>query len=217
MVGLFTPVVWSVFRFPAWSVAGGKPATPFRAVFNLGREDEREIGKINEVPVSKGDTVTIMTPGAGGYGDPFEREPQAVLDDVTWGFVSVEGARRDYSVAVIRNGTEWAIDEAGTAQLKARRVKDNVRAQFDFGTEREAWESVFDDAIVCEINRRLFALPKSIRQERRRWIYMQALPDLESAGGKTVAEAIADPDAARARLRAAMAVAFDEAVDQVAE
>ena len=46
---------------------------------------------------------------------------------------------------------------------------------------------------------------------------MQALPDLESAGGKTVAEAIADPDAARARLRAAMAVAFDEAVDQVAE
>ncbi len=205
------------FRFPAWGVAGGKPATPFRTVFNLGREGQRDLGKINEVPVNKGDTVTIMTPGAGGYGDPFDRDPQAVLDDVTWGFVSTEGACRDYGVTVVRNGAEWAIDKAATARLRENQVKDNVRAQFDFGAEREAWESVFDDATVCEINRRLSALPKSIRQEKRRWIYTQAVPSLESAGGKTVAEAIADPDAARARLRAAMAAAFDGALDHTVE
>ena len=200
------------FRFPAWSVAGGKPAARFRSVLNLGRADERDLGKIDEIPVGKGDTVTILTPGAGGYGDPFERDPQAVLDDVAWGFVGAEAAERDYGVAVIWAGTDWAIDEAATKRFRARRVKENVRAQFDFGPEREAWESVFDDATVSELNRRLFGLPRSIRQEKRRWIYMQAVPDLEAAGGKTVAEVTADPDAARARLRAAMVAVFgDEA------
>ena len=205
------------FRFPAWSVAGGKPGATFRAVLNLGRVDEREIGKIDEMPVGKGATVTIMTPGAGGYGDPFERDPQAVLDDVTWGFVSAEAAQRDYGVAAIRCGTDWMIDAAATARLRVRRVKDNVRAQFDFGPEREAWESVFDDATVCEINRRLSALPKSIRQEKRRWIYTQAVPDLEAAGGKTVAEIMADPDAVRARLSAAVGEVFGKAAEQAAE
>ena len=205
------------FRFPAWSVAGAHPAAPFRAVLNLDRADERNIGKIDEFPVGKGDTVTMMIPGAGGYGDPFERAPEAVLDDVTWGFVGARAAERDYGVAVIRAGADWAIDAAATKRLRARRVKDNVRARFDFGPEREAWESVFDDATVSEINRRLFELPRSVRQERRRWIYMQAVPDLEAAGGKTVAEAIADPDAARARLRRAMADAFGDGVNRAAE
>ena len=99
-----------------------------------------------------------------------------------------------------------------TKRVRAHRVKDNVRAQFNLGPEREAWESVFDDATVSELNRRLFGLPRSIRQEKRRWIYMQAVPDLEAAGGKTVAEVMADPDAVRARLRAAMVAVFgDEA------
>ena len=196
------------FRFPAWSVAGAHPAAPFRAVLNLGLAGERDLGKIDEVPVGKGDTMTIMTPGAGGYGDPFERVPEAVLDDVAWGFVGAEAAARDYGVAVMRAGTDWAIDAAATQRLRARRVKDNVRARFDFGPEREAWESVFDDATVSELNRRLFGLPRSIRQEKRRWIYMQGVPELEAAGGRTVAEAIADPDAARARLSAAMVAVF---------
>ena len=200
------------FRFPAWSVAGGTPAAPFRAVFNLGRANERDLGKIDEVPVGKGDTVTIMTPGSGGYGDPFERDPEAVLDDVAWGFVGAEAAERDYGVAVVGAGAGWAVDEETTKRVREHRVKDNVRAQFNLGPEREAWESVFDDATVSELNRRLFALPRSIRQEKRRWIYMQAVPDLEAAGGKTVAEVMADPDAVRARLRAAMVAVFgDEA------
>ena len=40
------------------------------------------------------------TPGGGGWGDPYEREPERVLRDVRDGVVSVEAARREYGVVI---------------------------------------------------------------------------------------------------------------------
>ena len=57
------------------------------------------------------------TPGGGGWGDPFEREPTLVLRDVMDGVVSVEGARRDYGVAVSDDGR--SVDVEATARLRA--------------------------------------------------------------------------------------------------
>ena len=56
--------------------------------------------------------------GAGGWGDPFERDPVAVLRDVRNGFVSPEAARRDYGVAI--DTAAWSVDEAETARLRGR-------------------------------------------------------------------------------------------------
>ena len=201
------------FRFPAWSVAGAKPAANFGAVFNQGKADEREVGKINVVPVNRGDTITMMMPGAGGYGDPYLRDPAAVLGDVTWGFVTPETAERDYGV-VIHNG---AVDEAATQAARAGRTRSNLGTDFDFGPARKAWETVFDDATVNDINARLFTLPKSIRQSTRRRIYSEAVPDLEPTGGKPLSEVFADPDAIRARLRRVMGEVFGEEKARAAE
>ena len=57
------------------------------------------------------------TPGGGGWGDAFEREPTAVLRDVMDGVVSVEGARRDYGVAIGDDGR--SVDFDATARLRA--------------------------------------------------------------------------------------------------
>ena len=38
--------------------------------------------------------------GGGGWGDPLDRDPQAVLDDVLDEYVSVDGAERDYGVVL---------------------------------------------------------------------------------------------------------------------
>ena len=193
-------------RFPAWGVAGGGPGAPFRAVLNRGRPNERALTKIDQLAVDAGDTVTMMLPGASGYGDPYLREPDRVRRDVEQGFVSRAGAARDYGVAIDEAGR---VDEAETRRLRTGRIKDNVRAEFDFGPEREAWEAVFDDALMCELNRRLMALPRSVRQARRRWIFDQAVPDLPVAGGAgSLAHVLADPDAVRARLTGAMAAAI---------
>jgi len=193
-------------RFPSWGYGGAKPAHPMRAVLNMGRPDERELGKIDELPVKAGDTVTFMSPGGGGYGDPFQRDTEAVRRDVETGFVSRVAAATDYGVVVSEQG---AVDQAATTRRRAIRVKNNIRADFDFGPEREAWESVFDDPTMCDLNRRLYALPKSVRQEKRRAVFEHTVPELARDGPLSLAKGLADPDAVRARLTDALAMAFD--------
>jgi N-methylhydantoinase B len=62
--------------------------------------------------------------GGGGWGDPFRRDPELVKRDVRDGYVTVEGAARDYGVAVAGD-PEYdpeglAVDEAETARLRGR-------------------------------------------------------------------------------------------------
>jgi N-methylhydantoinase B len=47
--------------------------------------------------------VRLDLPGGGGVGDPHERDPQAVLDDVVDGYVSIDAAQRLYGVTVRQN------------------------------------------------------------------------------------------------------------------
>jgi len=63
-----------------------------------------------------GDRVIIDAPGGGGYGHPFERDPDLVADDVREGFVSRENARKDYGVAI-----DPATQEADAAETKKLR------------------------------------------------------------------------------------------------
>lgn len=42
--------------------------------------------------------VTLHIPGGGGFGDPAKRDPDSVRNDVLDGYISVEGARRDYGL-----------------------------------------------------------------------------------------------------------------------
>ncbi len=194
-------------RFPAWGVGGGKPAQPFRAILNRGKPNEERLAKIDELHVNAGDTVTILNPGASSYGDPYLRPPETVRIDAELGFISRQGAADDYGVVITDEGT---VDKAATKALRAARPRDNRRTDFDFGPEREAWEAVFDDAVMRELNRRLYTLPKSVRQEKRRWIFSQAVPDLPVAGGTPLTQTMGDPDAIRARLDGAMAEVFGD-------
>ena len=66
--------------------------------------------------VEEGDIITHRTPGGGGYGDPQTREPDAVLADVRSGLISLEGARRDYAVAIT---DDLMLDSDETDRLRA--------------------------------------------------------------------------------------------------
>ena len=54
--------------------------------------------------------------GGGGWGDPLEREPAVVLEDVLDEYVSVAGARRDYGVVIVED--DMTVDEAATRALR---------------------------------------------------------------------------------------------------
>ena len=63
--------------------------------------------------------VIIRTGAGGGWGDPLDRDPQRVLEDVRTGFVSVAGALRDYGV-VLDEGARM-VDVAATDSARAAR------------------------------------------------------------------------------------------------
>jgi N-methylhydantoinase B len=82
-----------------YGVAGGMAGMPYQASL----DGDTLPGLNDDVPVPAGTLLRLRTTGGGGWGDPFEREPELVLQDVLRGLVSPESAERDYGV-VIREG-----------------------------------------------------------------------------------------------------------------
>jgi N-methylhydantoinase B len=78
------------------------------------------------IPAPPGSVVRSVSHGAGGWGDPFTRDPRRVLRDVRDGYVTTLGAQRDYGVLVIGDHDEdpegLTIDWAATQALRAERV-----------------------------------------------------------------------------------------------
>lgn len=105
---------------PPWGVAGGQCARPGRCVINPGRNDERVVDPISDGNiVRRGDIIRVETGGGGGWGHPFDREPERVLADVLGGFVSRDSAERDYGVVLSDDGK--AVDLAATLAWRKQR------------------------------------------------------------------------------------------------
>jgi N-methylhydantoinase B len=114
-----------------WGVNGGVPG--MRSTKILIRADGSEEtlpAKCEGIEVKKGDILYFNTWGGGGWGDPFKREPQLVLDDINRSLVSVQGAR-SYGVVIKE---DMSIDQAATSALRAEMssARGDVKL-FDFG------------------------------------------------------------------------------------
>ncbi len=83
-------------KFPAQGLLGGGSGQP--GTFSLS--DGRTANPKELLFHPSTTRVDTALPGGGGYGDPFQRDPAAVLDDVLNGYVTIEAAARDYGVVV---------------------------------------------------------------------------------------------------------------------
>jgi N-methylhydantoinase B len=109
---------------PPLGAAGGGPGRTGDLTINPGAAEEKHLPtRYADYPLKAGDIFRLETPGGGGLGSAFEREPGKVLADVAQGYVSAERAMRDYGVAVVKHGRSWRIDEAATAKLRARVIE----------------------------------------------------------------------------------------------
>jgi N-methylhydantoinase B len=95
-----------------YGLDGGLPGTKARTVLNPGRPDERVLESKGTYDLRKGNVLSMQTAGAGGFGDPKQRDPERVLADVRAGLVSIRAARELYGV-VIRE-RPLALDMAAT-------------------------------------------------------------------------------------------------------
>ena len=91
-------------RTRPWGLAGGLEAETNGMILNPGTPDERRLG-MRRARVKAGDRFMNFSAGGGGYGNPRERDPRSVVDDVLDGYISVEAARTMYGVIVHPDGT----------------------------------------------------------------------------------------------------------------
>ena len=125
------PGRWSVScivdrtRYPAPGLLGGKPGMAGEVFLEDGLRPNPKA----QLDLGADQIVHLNPPGGGGYGDPFERDPELVRQDVAAGYVTPEGAERDYGVAIRFSGTkdelvrlpqQWTIDKETTVRLRQR-------------------------------------------------------------------------------------------------
>ena len=102
--------------FRPYGLYGGYPGKPSMNFLNpTGQNDQPVQAKIT-MTMKRGDVLRHELAGAAGWGDPLERDPNAVLRDVRNEMISVDTARRDYGVAV--DIDTWSIDESETKKLR---------------------------------------------------------------------------------------------------
>ncbi len=101
---------------PAGVVGGGEGAlNRFRYEQTDGLHEPPLVSKMVGIKIARGQHLRLETPGGGGYGDALERDPEAVLRDVRLGYVTREGAARDFGVVVTEDG---ALDPAATREAR---------------------------------------------------------------------------------------------------
>jgi N-methylhydantoinase B len=110
-------------RFAPYGLFGGKPGRLARTVINPGPGEQVVHGKQSREFVY-GDVISFQQSGAGGYGDPLERDPARVLEDVLDEYVTVEAALEQYGVAIAGSGFDLRVDELATEQLRSQKRMD---------------------------------------------------------------------------------------------
>ncbi len=138
------------FHFQPWGRSGGEPGECSSIRYAPPGEDERDIGKIDVLRPLPNSVVTFRTPGGGGWGDPYTRDPRAVLADVAQGLVSPEAARMRYGVAVGPRGND--VDQAETENLRIER-QTPAAGDYSFGRYRADFEAELPGDLQRALNR----------------------------------------------------------------
>ena len=87
-------------KTPHWGLDGGKEGLRNYALVRSKDKGEFEVLKTPGIKLGEGDSVIATAGGGGGYGNPLEREPEVIREDVINGYVSVEHAKQDYGVVI---------------------------------------------------------------------------------------------------------------------
>ncbi len=109
-------------------------------------KDLENVGNFKEMtpmaastPVKDGDLYYLRWMGGGGYGDPLERDPELVADDVRELKISLQMAEKIYGVMLT---PEKGVDDKGTQNRRGEIIRDRKRSwinpshQQDHGTKR---------------------------------------------------------------------------------
>jgi N-methylhydantoinase B len=101
-----------------YGLYGGYPGAPSMNYISRGGGEFEVLPAKFFDRLRHGDVFVHELPGAGGWGDPLERDPARVLNDVRNGFVSAEAAEMLYGVKVSLDSA--TVDTGATTALRAQ-------------------------------------------------------------------------------------------------
>jgi N-methylhydantoinase B len=113
-------------KCPPWGIAGGLPGEPGGNLLRLPREKSFKWITGANIPVPLHAEGIVRTGGGGGWGDPFDRDPAMVAEDVAEGLVSAAAARKHYGVVLRGN---MSLDQPGTTRLRNRLRSERKRGK----------------------------------------------------------------------------------------
>src|SRR5690242_15500090 len=100
---------------PPFGLYGGSPGRPSENYLNPDGENRALPGKFT-ITIKQGDVFRHVLAGAGGWGDPLERDPHAVQTDVRNELLSTDKAAADYGVVI--DVAAWRVDNAATTKRR---------------------------------------------------------------------------------------------------
>ena len=104
--------------YPPHGLFGGRPGGPaLNVVESDGESTELPVLMTEPYNMTGGQVFRHVMSGGGGYGDPFEREPSRVREDVIDGLVSAAQAEAAYGVS-LGPSPDFEVDMAATARLR---------------------------------------------------------------------------------------------------
>lgn len=112
-------------RTQPFGLSGGDDGASARHVEHTPDGESSQLSSKTTKTVPAGSAIEIQPAAGGGFGNPLERPPEAVLTDVIDGYVSVTAARDEYGVAVIETQDGYAIDSESTRELREREDEGN--------------------------------------------------------------------------------------------
>jgi N-methylhydantoinase B len=102
-------------------IDGGLNGKTGHCTLNPGTDQSRVIpSRYSDHTLHPGDVVRLETPGGGGLGDPLERDPARVLNDVRNGYVTQQKAREVYRVVIDAKDGDYLLNESQTRELRAQ-------------------------------------------------------------------------------------------------
>ncbi len=122
---------------PVWN--GVTAVCDFEGVFGCYDADHRpnayegsvtngtryDVSKFSGLMLQPGEALRVLSGGGGGWGDPLERDPELVLDDVLDEIVSPEAARSEYGVIfVVQDDGAVVVDPSATTKQRQRLAEE---------------------------------------------------------------------------------------------
>jgi N-methylhydantoinase B len=165
---------------PPYGMLGAGSGKPYKISIRRGREEVNfdTPGKVSGYPIGKGDVVVIRSSGGGGYGDPLDRDPEKVREDVKQGYISKERARLGYGTVL---GDDDEVDPLATKALRSQIRSERFAMKVAIDARFEPYRRIVRTGIRCDAPEHAhFFVGASFKRD---WFFIREIDeDFESFG-----------------------------------